>query len=117
MKLSDIKGKAALKALADIMEYVSVIMADEKIKEAMREKDIKKIVPLLLKTYPDEVIAILAITEGEEPKTYESKVNMLTLPAKLIEIFNDEELMSLFHSQGQMTDTESSVSATENTEV
>ncbi len=116
MKLSEYKGEQALDLLADLMEPAMVIMADKEISRLAKANMPKiKLVKVAIKNHKREVIEILAILDGEEPKNYAEKVTLFTLPAKLLEIFNDPDLMSLFTSQGQTTET-SSGSATESFE-
>lgn len=103
MKLSEIKGEAALDVLADLIEPAANILADEEIQKSVKSGEPKLLlVKKLLKSHKKEVIEILAILDGEEPETY--KVSLLTLPAKLLEIINDPEIGSLFTSQGQKTE-------------
>lgn len=112
MKLSDLKGEAAIDALADIIEPATEIMTDVHFVKAIRDDNKMKAVQLALRNHKKAIIAIMAATEGKKPSEYE--VNLLTLPKKLLEIFNDPELVSLFQSQGQTVT--SSGSATENIE-
>ena len=105
MKLSEIKGEAALDVLADLFEPAAEIVSDKEIADLYKSEQLLKAVKVALKKHKKAVIQILAITEGEDPETYEP--NVLSLPAKLIEIFNDPELMGLFHSQGQTEETSS----------
>ena len=116
MKLSDYKGEKALDVLADLIEPATEIMADSEISAAVRSGVPKvRIVKIAIKNHKKAVIEIMAVLEGENPKKYAEKVNLFTLPAKLLEIFNDPELMSLFTSQGQKKDETTSGSATEST--
>lgn len=112
MKLSDLKGEAALDALADIIEPSAEIMTDAHFVKCMRDGNKMKAVQLALRNHKKAIIEIMAALDGEKPETYE--VNFLSLPKKLLEVFNDPEVASLFTSQGQ-TRT-SSGSAMENTE-
>ena len=97
MKLSEIKGKEAIETLANLMEPVSKIAADEEIQNAVQSKQpVPIIVKKLLQGHPDEVIEALALLDGADPKTYEP--SLLTLPMKLLEILNDEEIQALFFS-------------------
>lgn len=117
MKLSEYKGEQALDMLADLIEPAAAIMADKEIANSVRANLPKiKIVKMAIKNHKSEVIEILAILDGEDPKEYAAKVTLFTLPAKLLEIFNDPKLMSLFTLQGQRTDETTSGSATESTE-
>lgn len=112
MKLSDIKGEAALEALADIIDPAVEILADAEMVKAFRTKPKIQIIKMAIKRHKRAVLAIMAALEGETPETYE--VSFVTLPAKMLELFSDPQLVSLFHSQSQTAT--SSGSATENTE-
>lgn len=113
MRLSDIKGEAALDVFVNIIDPATEIISDGEIKKLV-EANAKQaeIVKMAIKNHKKAVIEILAALDGKTPDEYE--VSVLTLPAKLIEILNDPELVNLFQSQGQ-TET-SSGSATENIE-
>ena len=114
MKLSEIKGQDAIDALADLIEPASIIFTDEKVVKAMRSGDKVKSVQVLLKSHPKEVIHMLAILEREDPATYNPSI--LTLPVKLLELFNDPDVQSVFLSQEQTEVKTSSSSAMANTE-
>lgn len=111
MKLSDIKGEAALDALADLIEPAAEIMTDEQFVKCIRNNNRVKAVKLVLKNHKQAIITIMAVLDGKKPEEYE--VNILTLPAKLLEVLNDPDVMNLFQLQGTVT---SSGSAMENTE-
>ena len=113
MKLSDFEGEQAIDVLADLLEPASEIMTDKAFVSTFQNGDRLKALKYVLKEHKKAVIEILAITEGVDPATYKPKV--LSLPAKLLEIFNDPEIMGLFQSQGQKDKT-SSGSATVNIE-
>ncbi len=100
MKLSEIKGKKAISTLAALMEPLEKIISDGEIKAAIERKDtIPAIAKKLLENRPDEVITVLALLDGEDPKSYE--VNLLTLPKKLMEVINDPDVVTLFFSESQ----------------
>ena len=114
MKLSDIKGEAALDALADLIDPVSEIISDKEFVMLARTNAPRtKLIKAAIKNNKKAVIQALAILDGKNPDEFE--VNILTLPSKLIEILNDPAVSELFSLQGQ-TGT-SSGSATENIEV
>jgi hypothetical protein len=113
MKLSDIKGDEALDMLADLLEPIVEIATDKEITGNMG-KDNMKAVKVAIKNHKEAITAILAILNKENPKTY--KPSLLELPAMLVDVFNDEELIRLFQSQVQIPQTSSGL-ATENTEV
>lgn len=99
MKLSEIKGKKAIETTAALIEPLAAILADGSIKAAVDAKEpALAIVKKLLLGWPNEVITILALLDGADPKTYE--VNLLTLPVKLMEVLNDPEVQTLFFSLG-----------------
>lgn len=117
MKLSEYRGEQALELLADIVEPAAAIISDKEIaKLAKSGAERIKLVKPIIKNHKKEVIEILAILDGEDPKQYADKVNVFTLPTKLLDILNDPELTNLFTLQGQKMDEESSGSATESTE-
>lgn len=114
-KLSEYKNEEAIELLADIMEPVSEILADDEVKNTYRSGANKiALVKVILKHHSKQVVDILAILDGIPREEY--KCNVVTLPIKLIEIFNDEELTSFFESQSQILGEELSGSVTENTE-
>lgn len=113
MKISEYKGEQALDILADLIEPATAIMADKEISRMVKaQMPVIKIAKLAIKNHKREVLEILAILDGEDPKDYAEKVNIFTLPAKLLEILNDPDVMSLFTSQGKTAET-FSTSATE----
>jgi len=114
MKLSEYKGEDALDLFADLLEPVAAIMADREIAALVKSGTQKvKLVSAILKTHKKEVVEILAMLDGENPKTYLEKITLFTLPSRLLEILNDPELINLFTSQGQNKDEANSGSATE----
>lgn len=115
MKLSEIKGEKALDTMAEIIEPLAEIMTDPEIVEMHKAglPRIKMIKPII-KNHKKAVTTILALLDGEDPETYE--VSLLTLPKKLMEVMNDEEINEVFFSQSQTMQGESFGSATVNTE-
>ena len=115
MKITDFENEKALDALADLLDPLSVILTDKAIKELYQSEPSKlKLVKALLKTHKTEIIQILAILDDTPVEQY--KVNILTLPAKLLEILNDPTIQDLFTSQGQKNTETSSGSAMGNIE-
>lgn len=113
-KLSEIKNEDAISALAQLLSPIAVISKDEAVKQAIKDKDRLKAIEIALENHPKAVLKILATLDGEPIETYET--NLLQIPLKVMEIFNDEEMMSFFRSQGLVISDTSSGSATENTE-
>ena len=113
LKLSELKGEAALDVLADIIEPAADIMADKEIAELYRAGNAPKAISKAIKDHKRAIITILAVLDGEDPETYEPPIMML--PIKLLEILNDPGVQQVFSSQGQNEEKESSGSATGST--
>ena len=113
MKLSEITGEKAIDVLADILEPASEIVSDNEVTAHYQAGDMLKAIRAALKNHTKAVVEILAYTEGESPETY--KPNVLSLPAKLLEILTDPAIVDLFQLQSQESRT-SSGSAMVNTE-
>lgn len=117
MKLSDIKGEEALDVLADIIDPATEIMSDKEILHIYQSGQSKiKLIKFMLKKHKKSVIEILAILNQEDPEEYTEKINVLTLPMKLLEVVNDMELEEVFSLQGQEIELNTFGSATGNTE-
>ena len=101
MKLSEIQGDAALEAIAELIDPVCEIVADDKVKVAFRTNRILG-AKTVLKTHKASLTKILAILDGESADTY--KLSMLTAPVKLMEILTDPVMIDLFTSAGLMKD-------------
>lgn len=114
MRLSEIEDERALDVLAEIIDPIAEIATDDVVQNIYKSGKPKiMIVKEMLKNHKKAVIAIMAALDGEKPENYH--FNILSLPAKLLEILNDPEVDELFRSQGQMTEQPSSGSATGNT--
>lgn len=119
MRLSDFKSEEALDVLADIIEPLTMVLSDAEIQELSKSKPapVKYIKPML-KNHKGEIIEVLARLNNKPVEEYKKSVTLITLPKELLDLINDPEVQSLFHSQGQtdLTSLASSGSATENTE-
>lgn len=99
-KLSEYKDEEALDLLADIMEPAAEIMADENIKNAFQSgAKVLSIAKIMLKNHKRTVMDILAALDGVPAEEYHCSV--VTVPAKLIQLLNDKELIQGFTSQAQ----------------
>lgn len=96
-KLSDYKNEDAIEVLADIIEPLSVIIADEDVK---KEKNKMKAISIALKRYKKQVIQILARIDNVPVEKYEC--NALTLPLKVVEFISDKEVLDFLESLGAM---------------
>lgn len=99
MKLSEYKNEQAIEILGKLMTPVAKILADTKIKKAYQSENQLGFMQALLEGHPKEIIEILAILDNTPVEQYE--VSLTTLPKKVLEILNDEELKDFFASQGQ----------------
>ena len=115
MKFNELKNERAIEALADMFDPIVEIASDDEIKSAARSDNRVLMVKLILKNHARAIFELMAASEGIPVDEYEC--NMLTLPAKLIEMFNRPEFSFLFPSQGQKMEETSFGSATENTKV
>lgn len=111
MKLSEIKDEKALEVLADILDPISTICADKAVSDAFKNDTKIGAIRILLKAHKTEVIEIMAALDGVSVEKYHC--NLLTLPAKIIEILNDPEIVSLFSYAEQTVDSNTSGSASE----
>ena len=118
MKISDIKGEAALDAFADMLDPAMEIMTDPAISAAYKNPETTRaqLVGMIVKGHKKAVITIMAILDGKDPETYADEINIFTVPAKLMEIINDPEMKSLFPSQARQKTSESFGPATVNTQ-
>lgn len=101
IKLSEIKGEAALEMTADLLEPIEEILTNGVTAAYISEGKHSKmaIVAHLLRHCKKPVIKILAILNGKSPEEYESEMNVASLPAALLAVLNDKELMALFNQQ------------------
>ena len=101
MKLSDYKGEEALDVLADIIDPITRIVQDKELVESIKAVSndkgaIAQLIKPAMKDHKKEIIEILAALERETPEDYAKKMTLLSLPAKLIELFNDPDIQQLF---------------------
>ena len=113
MKLSEYQGEDALDILADLIEPVGEIMSDKEIGEVFKKNRFKAI-GLAIKNHKKAVMQIMATIDGVPVEEY--KCNVFTLPVKILELLNDQDIVQLFTYQGQTGGANSSGSASENIE-
>jgi hypothetical protein len=116
MKLMDYQNEDAIELLADIIDPVSVILSDAGFQKLITNPSVIRIkyVQYILKHFPKEIVQIMARLDGVPVEEY--KLNVLTIPMKLLDMINDKELMDFFRSQGQLMVGNSFGSATASTE-
>lgn len=114
MKLSEYRDGEALDLLAELIEPVASILADNDISALQKDgASIAKIASAAIKGHKEEVLRIMAALDGVPFEEYHC--NILTLPKRLIEILNDKDLQNFFSSQGQTEEPNSSGSASATT--
>ena len=113
MKLSEFKDDAALELIADIIEPATEILADPAIKEAFSRSKMAAI-KVAIKSHKNAIREIVARLDGKNPEEYH--FTALSLPVKLLSMFNDPDLQQLFTSSGQKEDETACSSASGNTE-
>lgn len=111
MRLSDIKDEKALDTLAEIIEPLGEILEDTDVTAPFKDGKKIKAISVALKKHKTAVITIMATLDGKTPETYH--FNIITIPAKMLEILNDPELLQAFRLQPQSEDVTSSGAATE----
>ena len=121
MRLSDYKGEEALDVLADIIEPLAMIFTDKEIQELGKKKPAPPTIAYIkpaIKNCKKELIQILARLENQPVEEYMENLNLITLPAQILDLINDPEVQKLFHSQekSQVTSIASSSPAMANTE-
>lgn len=119
MRLSEIKGTDAIDVIADIIDPVTVILADKEIEEAIEShKPYLLIAKTILKNQKEAILEVLAVLHKENPKEF--KPSLIELPIMLVQlvqdVMNNKELVDLFQSQGVKMASVSSFPAMQNTE-
>lgn len=113
-RLSEYEGEEALDILADLIVPAADIFSDKRIAALYRAGKRAECIKIAIREHKQAVIELLAVLEREDPKTYKPKI--MTLPLQLLQVLNDPEVVGLFRSQAQETESASFGSATENTE-
>lgn len=114
MKLSDYKDEQALDVLADLIEPLSEILSDEKVRSLAQNGKRFAAISIAIKNHKRAVMSAMAALDGVPVESYHC--NILTLPVKIIELLNDPDVDQLFTFAGQTEDATLSGSHTENTE-
>lgn len=98
-KISEYKDEEALDLLAELLEPAVIIMADKEVAEAIKSGERIPAISAAIKNHKPQVMQILAIMEGIPADQYHC--NVFTLPMRVLEILNDEALVTFFTSQAQ----------------
>lgn len=114
MRFTELKGEAALDAIADLIDPVSVLIQNKEIKKLRLENaPAIKMAKAMLKTDKKAVLEILAIFEGVDPATYEP--GPLEIMLNVVDLLNTPEIKTLFFSPEQTGAVTVSDSATDDT--
>ena len=118
MKLSELNTDQALDALCEMTPYISNIVADEAVvnavgkmldnsqplnlmgKSLLLANRMTEAVPLLLKTHRPDVYGILSVVNGKTTKEIAAQPLMETM-RQVSELFRDEDLLTFFKSSAQ----------------
>ena len=128
MKLSDVKGEEAVfTAVADLIDPITAMMADEKVKDVFTGDESKRKkgetnksyvirswsakIPYMLKNHRNELVRILAVLAQKTDEEYKEGFTLATLIYDLLDLLNDDALIALFMSAapkvGSMPPTDS----------
>lgn len=102
MKLSEIKNEDALDVLADLLDPVVEIVSDEEVKKANENGGKLLAVKVAIKNHKKAIMTILATLDGCPVDEYEC--NVYTLPMKVMEILNDDNMVAFFSSADGKTE-------------
>ena len=119
MRLSEIKGEDAIDVIANILDPLTVILSDKEVEKVIKTGKPKLLIAkTLLSRQKKAILEILAYMNNADPKTFNP--SLIELPVMLVQLIEDvmenEELASLFQSQGQTMASVSSGTVTEATE-
>ena len=112
-KLREYKNQKSIELLGDMFDYVVEIAQDKTVVELSQKKNKLLLVRHILKAHSTALFNLLALIEGVPADEYECDI--FTLPAVLLELFNQPEFEVLFQSQAQVKEETSTGSATLNT--
>jgi len=105
-KISDYRDEDAIDLLADIMEPAVEILADETVRKTFENGNRMKLATVAIKSHKEAVMQILARLEGVPREEYHCTI--FTLPAVVLEVLNDQELLGFFTAQARTMSTAAS---------
>ena len=104
--MREMTNEESLDLFAELLEPCSVVLADDDIAKQFKKGSIAAGVAYAIKKHKPEVIQILAAIDGVPVEDY--KVNILTIPVKLMHLFSAPEMKELFSQAGQKNENEPS---------
>lgn len=100
MRLSDIKGDAAMDAVARIVPHVIELAGDKQLLAVMSAQDedggrkLGAVIAALVPAHTDQVVGILAAINGKSDDEYRSEMTIGSLIRDLTELLTDEDMTS-----------------------
>lgn len=94
-KLSEIKGEEAIDVLAELLVPITDISQDEEVRAGF-ETNVAKCVSIALKKYKKEVMEMLAVINGKSVEETAEEIDVLSLPAYLVDVLSEPSIQSLF---------------------
>lgn len=116
MRLSEIKGDQTFKAIGGIVKCLREIFTDKQIMKIVNDKQTGWMLDMFSVSLEEKADVWMRMFLILNPDVKEEDVSIGNVIKFAYEFKNDEELMSLFFSQGEQMVTKSSGSPTENTE-
>ena len=117
MKLSEFKGEEAFKVMGKVVRVLRGIFKDEKCLEIIKAKQSGWVLDFLDYSLSEQSAMWLELFCALNPDKKPNDVSTQDVLTFAYEFMNDEQLMSLFFSQSQVTQKTSIGSAMENTGV
>jgi hypothetical protein len=99
MKLSEFKGEKVFDVMGELIEPVTLILADKEVSATYKNKPKLALAQYIIKAHKAEAIKILAVLSDKSVDEYLANVNIVSLVKDIVEMLNDEELISFFHAQ------------------
>lgn len=104
MKLSELKGQDAIEAIADVIEPLSAIATDKRLRADFKKvadsddrvSAIGKVLPKAIKAHKADVIKVLAAVNRKAVKDYEAEATVPRIMADAFDVLTDEELFAFF---------------------
>lgn len=99
MRLSEIKGEAALDCVGEIIEPIATIASDKTTLELLSSNEstglkASRVVSHLLKNHRLETIRVLAALSLKTPEEYAAEITLPKLIGDVYQAITDEELLS-----------------------
>lgn len=96
-KLKEFKDEEAVKLWGRLLVVISELSSDKNAVEAMQSGNKIKILASLTNDHPDKAMEMLKLFSEDE----EYHCTATSLIKDIMELFNDEDLLAVFQSQGE----------------